>query len=152
LTTNKVAPAFGPGDHGTTFGGGPLACRIGLEFLRILEEENLLEQIVETGAFFKKQLQGLQSKFPFVKDVRGDGLMLGVELAFPGREIVNRCLEAGFIINCTHDTVLRLLPPYVITRKEINKFIKALDQIFAGIQTEQAAVAPNPPVQGEQAK
>jgi predicted acetylornithine/succinylornithine family transaminase len=153
LTTDKAAPTFGPGDHGTTFGGGPLTCRIGLEFLRIMEEENLLERIGETGAYFKKQLQGLQHKFPFVRDVRGEGLMLGVELAFPGREIVNRCLEAGFIINCTHDTVLRLLPPYLITRKEINKFIKALDQIFAGIQAEQAAAAPsNPPAQGEQAK
>jgi predicted acetylornithine/succinylornithine family transaminase len=149
LTTNQIAPTFGPGDHGTTFGGGPLACRIGIEFLRIMEEEGLLAHITETGAFFKQKLLELKSNYNFILDVRGEGLMLGVELDFPGREIVTRCLEAGFIINCTHDTVLRLLPPYIITKKEINKFIKALDKIFGDVQTARnAAMASSNPPEG----
>ena len=134
LTTNKIATTFGPGDHGTTFGGGPLACRVGFEFLKIMEDENLLEQITQTGKFFKARLLELKAKYPFVLDVRGEGLILGMELNFPCREIVNRCLEAGFIINCTADRVLRFLPPYVITKKEINRFIRALDRILSEVR------------------
>jgi acetylornithine/N-succinyldiaminopimelate aminotransferase len=134
LTTSKIAAAFGPGDHGTTFGGGPLACRVGFEFLKIIEEEHLLKQINQTGEFFKQRLQELKAAYPFVLDVRGEGLILGMELSFPCREIVNRCLEAGFIINCTADRVLRFLPPYIITKKEINRFIKALDRIFSEVK------------------
>lgn len=141
LTSDKIASTFGPGDHGTTFGGGPLACRVGFEFIKILQEEKLLEHIAETGAFFKEKLSGLKAKYPFVTDVRGEGLILGAELTFPCREIVNRCLEAGFIINCTSDKVLRFLPPYIITRKEISKFIKALDRIFSEVQ---ASMTENP--------
>jgi predicted acetylornithine/succinylornithine family transaminase len=133
LTTDRVAPTFGPGDHGTTFGGGPLACRVGFEFLKILQEDHLLKQIATTGDFFKERLLGLKAKYPFVLDVRGEGLILGMELSFPGREVVNRCLEAGFIINCTADKVLRFLPPYIITKKEISKFIKALDKILSEV-------------------
>jgi acetylornithine/N-succinyldiaminopimelate aminotransferase len=134
LTTNKIAATFGPGDHGTTFGGGPLACRVGFEFLKIMEDESLLEQITQTGKFFKARLLELKAKYPFVLDVRGEGLILGMELNFPCREIVNRCLEAGFIINCTADRVLRFLPPYVITKKEINRFIRALDRILSEVR------------------
>jgi len=142
LTLDKFAPTFGPGDHGTTFGGGPLACRVGLEFLKILQEENLLERTAELGEYFKEKLLGLKAKYPFITDVRGEGLILGAELTFPCREIVNRCLEAGFIINCTSDKVLRFLPPYVITKKEINRFIKALDKIFQEVQVEAPASHP----------
>jgi acetylornithine/N-succinyldiaminopimelate aminotransferase len=149
LTTDKVASTFGPGDHGTTFGGGPLACRVGLEFLKIMEEEDLLTSIRETGEFFKQKLSGLKEKHVCVLDVRGEGLMLGMELAFPGREVVNRCLEAGFIINCTHDTVLRFLPPYTISKKEISKFIKVLDGILTDFQASQTANTTAPAAQGE---
>jgi len=134
LTTDRIASTFGPGDHGTTFGGGPLACRVGFEFLKVMEEENLLDRITQTGEFFKEQLLKLKAKYPFVLDVRGEGLILGMELSFPCREVVNRCLVAGFIINCTADSVLRFLPPYIITRKEINRFVKALDRILSEVQ------------------
>lgn len=133
LTTNRVAPTFGPGDHGTTFGGGPLACRLGFEFLRIMEEDNLLAEIQEKGDYFKSKLVSLKEKYSFVTDVRGEGLMLGMQLDFPCREVVNRCLEAGFVINVTSENVLRFLPPYVISKKEIAKFIKALDKILGEI-------------------
>jgi acetylornithine/N-succinyldiaminopimelate aminotransferase len=134
LTTGQIGAAFGPGDHGTTFGGGPLACRVGFEFLKIMEEEKLLERIAQIGNFFKERLLALKAKHSFVLDVRGEGLILGMELSFPCREIVNRCLEAGFIINCTADRVLRFLPPYIITKKEISKFIKALDLILSEVK------------------
>jgi acetylornithine/N-succinyldiaminopimelate aminotransferase len=134
LTSSQIALTFGPGDHGTTFGGGPLACRIGIEFLRIMQDENLLSYIAETGDFFKEKLQALKEKYAFICEVRGEGLILGMELAFPCREIVNQCLEAGFIINCTSERVLRFLPPYIITKKEINRFIKALDKILSGVK------------------
>jgi predicted acetylornithine/succinylornithine family transaminase len=142
LTTDRVAPTFGPGDHGTTFGGGPLACRLGFEFIKIMEEENLLAEIRDKGAYFKSKLLALKEKHAFVTDVRGEGLMLGMQLDFPGRDIVNRCLEAGFVINVTSENVLRLLPPYVISKKEISKFIKALDRIFSEVAASRAAPSP----------
>ena len=110
-----------------------MACRVGFEFLKILKEDHLLKQIATTGDFFKERLLGLKARYPFVLDVRGEGLILGMELSFPGREVVNQCLEAGFIINCTADKVLRFLPPYIITKKEISKFIKALDKILSEV-------------------
>jgi acetylornithine/succinyldiaminopimelate/putrescine aminotransferase len=137
-----VAPTFGPGDHGTTFGGGPLACRLGFEFVKILQEEELLEDIREKGDYFETKLLMLKEKYSFIVDVRGEGLMLGMQLDFPARDIVNRCLEAGFIINVTSDNVLRFLPPYIITKKEIGKFIKALDQIFSEVAKERAEGVP----------
>jgi acetylornithine/N-succinyldiaminopimelate aminotransferase len=142
LTTDKVAPTFGPGDHGTTFGGGPLACRLGYEFIKIMEEENLLTEIRDKGAYFKSKLLALKQKYMFVVDVRGEGLMLGMQLDFPCRDIVNRCLEAGFVINVTSENVLRFLPPYIISKKEISRFIKALDKIFS--EVAQSQVAPSP--------
>ena len=125
LLKEAVAGAIKAGEHGTTFGGGPLACRASLEYFKILEEDHLLEYIQETGAYFLERLEELKS-LPVVKEVRGAGLMLAVELSIPGKDIVKRLLEEGFIINCTHDTVLRFLPPFVITKKQIDKFLKAL--------------------------
>jgi acetylornithine aminotransferase/acetylornithine/N-succinyldiaminopimelate aminotransferase len=129
LLKEKIASAIHPGEHGTTFGGGPLACRASLEYFKIIEEENLLEYVRETGDRFRKLLEELR-ELPVVKEVRGRGLMLAVELKVPGKEIVKQLLEQGYIINCTHDTVLRFLPPFVITPKQIAKFVKALRAIL----------------------
>ncbi len=141
VTTDRIAPTFGPGDHGTTFGGGPLSCRVGFEFLKVMQEEGMLEKIRELGDYFKSKLLSLKDRHSFVKEVRGEGLILGMELTFPCREVVNRCLEAGYIINVTSDNVLRFLPPYVITKKEICKFIQALDRIFT--ELDPAQFSPN---------
>jgi acetylornithine/succinyldiaminopimelate/putrescine aminotransferase len=146
VTTDRIAPTFGPGDHGTTFGGGPLSCRVGFEFLKVMQEEGMLEKIRELGDYFKSKLLSLKDKYPFVKEVRGEGLILGMELSFPCREVVNRCLEAGYIINVTSDNVLRFLPPYVISKKEIAKFIQALDRIFK--ELDPAQFSPNHPSAG----
>ena len=143
LTSDRIAPTFGPGDHGTTFGGGPLACRLGMEFLKVMEDDDLLAQIREKGNFFKSKLEALKAKYQFVTDVRGEGLMLGMQLEFPAREIVNRCLEAGFVINVTSDNVLRFLPPYIISEKQITKFSKALDKIFSEVPASGEPGAPN---------
>jgi acetylornithine/succinyldiaminopimelate/putrescine aminotransferase len=125
LLTEKVAAAIKPGQHGTTFGGGPLACRASLEYFKILEEDNLLEHVRKVGAYFKERLQELAG-LPIVQEVRGEGLMLALDLKIPGKDIVKQLLEQGFILNCTHETVLRMLPPFIITEKQIDKFIRAL--------------------------
>ena len=129
LLSEKVAAAIQVGQHGTTFGGGPLACRASLEYFKILEEEKVLERVSIIGAYFKKRLEELKD-LPVVKEVRGEGLMLAVELKISGKEIVKQLLAEGFIINCTHETVLRMLPPFVITEKQIDKFIRALRPVL----------------------
>src|SRR5438552_3982608 len=129
ILNEKVAAAIQPGQHGTTFGGGPLACRTSLEYFHILEDENLLERARTIGAYFKQRLEELKD-LPVVKDVRGEGLMLAVELKISGKEIVKQLLQQGFILNCTHETVLRLLPPFIITEKQIDKFVRALRPIL----------------------
>jgi acetylornithine aminotransferase/acetylornithine/N-succinyldiaminopimelate aminotransferase len=129
LLKEKVASAINAGEHGTTFGGGPLACRASLEYFKIIDEDDMLAYVRKTGEYFKGRLDELGS-LSVIKEVRGRGLMLAVDLNVPGKDIVKQLLEQGFIINCTHDTVLRFLPPFVITTKQIDKFVKALKAIL----------------------
>ncbi len=131
LLKEQVASAIKAGEHGTTFGGGPLACRASLEYFKIIEDEKLLNHIKETGAYFKSRLEELKD-LPLVKEVRGVGLMLAIELTVPGKDYVRKMMERGFIINCTHETVLRFLPPFIITEKQIDKLIRALREVLAG--------------------
>jgi predicted acetylornithine/succinylornithine family transaminase len=131
LATDKAAQAFTPGVHGSTFGGNPLACAAGLASLEALLEDNIIIQNVEAlGAHFMGGLRSLQAKYPFIKDVRGQGLLIGMELDFEGREIVTECLKQGFLINCTVNTVLRFMPPLIISEEEIDQLVDALDGIF----------------------
>lgn len=127
LTTNRVASGMHPGMHGTTFGGGPLACAVAIEFLRVLDK--LLTQIEKTGEYFVSQLHELRFKHSSVKEVRGMGLMLGMEIdsADTAKSVVKQLLDRGILINRTHDTVLRFLPPYIITKKHVDEVIRALD-------------------------
>jgi acetylornithine/N-succinyldiaminopimelate aminotransferase len=129
LLKQHVADAIQIGHHGTTFGGGPLACRASIEYFNVLEEDEMLTRVREVGEYFLKRLEELRT-LPVVKEVRGDGLMLAVELKIPGKEIVKQLLEQGFILNCTHETVLRLLPPFVIKEKQIDKFMRALKSVL----------------------
>jgi acetylornithine/N-succinyldiaminopimelate aminotransferase len=128
LANEKAASAIGPGMHGSTFGGGALACRVALEFLDIMEE--LLPSIRQVGAYFRGRLEGLAGKFSFLKEVRGAGLMLGVEMTVPGKQMVLDAMAEGLLINCTHDTVLRFLPPYIITEREVDTAIGALEKVL----------------------
>ena len=128
----KAAAAIKPGMHGTTFGGGPLACRVALEFLDILED--LLPAIQRVGGYFHVMLNELARKHTFVKEVRGFGLMLGVELTIPGKQLVLDAMAEGLLINCTHDTVLRFLPPYIATEKEVDQAVKILGKLFSKVK------------------
>ena len=128
VANEKAAATIGPGMHGSTFGGGPFACRVALEFLDILEE--LLPSIRNNGAYFRMKLEELQRHVPFIKEVRGHGLMIGVQLDIPGKQLVLDAIAQGLLMNCTHDTVLRFLPPYIITQKEIDTAIAKLKKIF----------------------
>ena len=129
LTTDKIASAFHAGDHGTTFGGNPLASAAGNAVLDILAGENLAANAAARGEYLMAELKKLQGKYPsLIKEVRGYGLMIGMELTVPGRDIVNRCLEAGAIINCTAGTVLRFVPPLNITNNHIDELIVILDK------------------------
>jgi acetylornithine/N-succinyldiaminopimelate aminotransferase len=128
LANDKAAAAIKPGMHGTTFGGGPLACRVGLEFMEILE--GLLPDIQRVGDYFRARLTELAGKHAVIREVRGFGLMVGVELAVPGKQLVLDAMAAGLLINCTHDTVLRFLPPYIVTEKEVDQAVKILGKLF----------------------
>lgn len=128
VTNEKAAASIGPGMHGSTFGGGPLACRLAIEFLDILDE--LLPSIRSTGAYFRMRLTELQHHHQFIKEVRGHGLMIGVDLDIPGKQIVLDALADGMLINCTHDTVLRFLPPYILTEREVDIAVGKLARIF----------------------
>ena len=132
IANDRAAAAIKPGMHGTTFGGGPLACRVALEFLDILD--GLMPHIQETGGYFHVELSALARKYGFVKEVRGFGLMLGMELTVPGKQLVLDAMKEGLLINCTHDTVLRFLPPYTVTAKEIDRAVKVLGKLFGRLK------------------
>ncbi len=130
LTTDHVASGMHPGMHGTTFGGGPLACAVAIEFLRQLDR--LLGDVSKLGKYFVGRLEELQSQHSEIKDVRGIGLMLAIDLdsADTAKAVVSELLAQGILINRTHDTVLRFLPPYIIEKKHIDEVVNALDRAF----------------------
>jgi len=136
IANDRAAAAIKSGMHGTTFGGGPLACRVALEFLDILD--GLMPNIQKAGGYFHIELNNLARKYGFVKEVRGFGLMLGMELSIPGKQLVLDAMKEGLLINCTHDTVLRFLPPYTVTEKEIDKAVKVLGKLFAKVTEPRA--------------
>jgi acetylornithine/N-succinyldiaminopimelate aminotransferase len=142
LAREHVAAAFSAGMHGTTFGGGPLACRVALEFLDVVEQNNLLEHVNTVGDYFHRSLMELKHHFPFVSDVRGRGLMLAIELEFPTRSIVLEALQAGLLVNSTHDTALRFLPPFIATEQDVDHAVRILHRILAsgGFQQEISGV------------
>jgi len=142
LTSEAVAQQVSPGLHGTTFGGGPLACATALEFLSIIEDEKLLENIRERSAELREGLSALAAKFPFIREIRGEGLMIGIELSIDGAPFVQQAMLKGLLINCTHDFTLRLLPPFLVTRAQVRQFLRLLEQLF--VTTPQKAAAPEP--------
>jgi acetylornithine/N-succinyldiaminopimelate aminotransferase len=131
LTNEAVASRVSPGMHGTTFGGGPLACAAALEFLNTVEEAKLLENVRARGADLREGLAKLASKFDFIREIRGEGLILGVELSVEGGPFVAEAMKQGLLINCTHDFTLRLLPPFIITRAQVREFLKIFESVLA---------------------
>jgi len=135
IVTEEVAHAFKPGDHGTTFGGNPLACAAANVVLDTIPKPEFLNNIVEVGNYFMTRLLDLQKKYPeLISDVRGKGLILGVELSnknkLKGVEIVNECMKRGAIINCTVGKVLRFVPPLIINKSHVDEVVNILDDVL----------------------
>jgi acetylornithine aminotransferase/acetylornithine/N-succinyldiaminopimelate aminotransferase len=133
LCTDAAAKAFTPGMHGTTFGGGPLACAVAIAVIDTIKRDNLLDHIREVGEFFHAELSRLATRHDFIVDVRGKGLMLGLELncAELAQQVATQMMERHIIINRTSETVLRFLPPYLLERSHVESAIGALDAIFS---------------------
>lgn len=131
LTREEVAQSFTPGTHAATFGGNPLSAAAGVAALRATLEDGILENCQQASQYFLEKLKGLQKKYSFIIDVRGKGLMIGVELNCEGKEVVAQCLRKGLLINCTNEKVLRFVPPLIIKKPEIDRLIAALEEIFS---------------------
>jgi acetylornithine/N-succinyldiaminopimelate aminotransferase len=130
LAKEEFASAISPGQHGTTFGGGPLACRVALEFLAIVEEEGLLENVNKVGAYLQQELKAVAEKSAAAKEVRGRGFIQGINLEIPARPIVDAALAEGVLFNSTHDTVVRFLPPFLLEEKHVDKGIRVLKKLL----------------------
>jgi acetylornithine aminotransferase/acetylornithine/N-succinyldiaminopimelate aminotransferase len=143
LASEKVSQCIHPGMHGTTFGGGPLACAVALQLLTILEKQKLLRHIQSTGDYLLTQLKDLHHKHDGVKEVRGLGLMIGMEMetADLAKVVVKQMLERGVILNRTDETVVRFLPPYLITQKHVDAAVRQLDQVLSKVGTPAAVAA-----------
>jgi acetylornithine aminotransferase/acetylornithine/N-succinyldiaminopimelate aminotransferase len=142
IANEKFASAFTPGMHGTTFGGGPLVCATALEFLTVVEEQKLLANVRERGAELRAGLEELAARFDFIREIRGEGLILGVDLAVDGAPYVEQSLRRGLLINCTHDHILRLLPPFIIRRRDVAEFLERFETVLA--RTKKPAANPAP--------
>jgi acetylornithine/N-succinyldiaminopimelate aminotransferase len=143
MAAGEAAKLFKQGSHGSTFGGNPLACAAGLETLAIIEDENLMHNAVEIGELIRGSVRERLSGVAGVKDVRGAGLMIGIELTVPCGEIVTRALEAGLLINVTADTVVRLLPPLIYTRENAQHVVdKLVPLIVEFLESRAASAAP----------
>ncbi|MBM4262282.1 MAG: acetylornithine transaminase [Deltaproteobacteria bacterium] len=133
LAREKVAKSFGPGSHASTFGGNPLACSAALAVMRTLITGGVLRSSIKTGKYFAHALEKFKDKFPFVRGVRGKGLILGLELDIEGAKIVDECMKEGLLLNCTAYKILRFVPPLTITNKEIDRGLAILERVLARI-------------------
>lgn len=130
VAKKEIADALSPGTHATTFGGSPLACAAALAVFEAIDKEKLLQNTVIAGSVLFKKLNELKKKHPMVKEVRGMGLMAGVELAIEGKSIYEECLNRKLLINCTQENVLRLMPPLVVREKEIDRAVQILEEVL----------------------
>ncbi len=130
LAKEEFATAISPGQHGTTFGGGPLACRVALEFLAIVEDEKLLDNVNKVGAYLQQELKIVAEKSAAAKEVRGRGFIQGLNLEIPARPIVDAALAEGVLFNSTQDTVLRFLPPFLLQEKHVDKGMRVLKKLL----------------------
>jgi acetylornithine/N-succinyldiaminopimelate aminotransferase len=130
VVKKEIADILGPGMHASTFGGSPLVCKAALAVLKAIQEEKLLTNTQKMGDYLFARLNELKNKYSLIKDVRGLGLMAGMELNIEGKAIVEKCIENGLLINCTHDKVLRLMPALNVTKKEIDKAVGILDNVL----------------------
>jgi acetylornithine/N-succinyldiaminopimelate aminotransferase len=134
IASERFASAFTPGVHGTTFGGGPLACATALEFLRVTTQPRMLANIRRRSRQLRSGIRALARRCDFIREVRGEGLILGVELSIPGAPIVQAAFAQRLLINCTHENVLRLLPPFVITRRDVEDFLSRFEVALLAVR------------------
>ncbi len=144
LTTEVVSAHVSTGMHGTTFGGGPLVCATALEFLKTIEDEKLLESIRSRDAQIREGLATLAKKFAFIREIRGEGLLLGVELSVEGAPFVTEAMNRGLLMNCTHDYTLRFLPPFIVTRAQVREFLRILELVFTTVSRGISAAESRP--------
>ena len=136
LSTDQVGAAFGPGSHATTFGGTPLATAVSKAVLTSLLQDGWIENARLMGEYFREKLENLAGKYPFIRDVRGAGLIVGVELEGSAAPVVEACRKEGFLIIAAHEKVLRFVPPLIVQKNEIDLLVDALDRIFAGMNNK----------------
>ena len=130
LAKEKVAAAFVPGSHGSTFGGNPLACAAACAALQTILDEGIIENSRETGAYFLAKLRDLKQKHPIIGEVRGKGLMIGMVMGAPCADIVTKCMERGLLINCTNENILRFVPPLILTKHDVDGAVEILDGVL----------------------
>jgi len=131
LAREEFAASFVPGLHGSTFGGGPLTCATGLTFLDTVEKKHLLANVRARGAELKTGLKKMAAKFDFIREVRGEGLIIGIDLDVDGAPYVAEALKQGLLINCTHDHILRLLPPFILTAQQVKEGLSKIESVLA---------------------
>lgn len=132
LTTDRVASAFEPGTHASTFGGNPLGMAAGIAVLRALLEDGIMDNCREVGAYLRERLGELKEKHYMIQEIRGMGLMVGMNLTVDGAAVVRRCLEKGLLINCAGEHILRFVPPLTITREDVDRAVEILDEALEG--------------------
>ena len=135
VAREECAEALSPGTHGSTFGGNPLLAAAAVAAMKVLLEDRTIDNCVAMGDYLRTRLEQLEEKYPFITNVRGRGLMLGMELTIDGGSIVKTALEHGLLINCTVGKVLRFVPPLIVNEEEIDQMIKILDEIFSELET-----------------
>lgn len=133
LTKDKFAGAFVPGAHASTFGGNPLATTAAISVIETIKKEKVLENCTIVGGYLLNRLKELMNSFDFITDVRGLGLLIGMELTFDAGDIVKNCMDKGLLINYTNGNILRFIPPLIVTENEVDVLVKTLEDIFMGI-------------------
>ncbi len=146
LANNAVAAYVSSGLHGTTFGGGPLVCAVALEFLKIIESERLLANVRNRGEELRAGLQSLAGKFDFIREIRAEGLMIGIQLSIEGAALVAEAVKQGLLINCTHEYIIRLLPPFIVTSAQVREFLKKFEAVLAVVSANPISAEAKAPV------
>lgn len=131
MANTRIAEAFNPGDHGSTFGGNPLGCAAAKAAIEVLLDENLVSKSKEMGNYLQKKLEELKSKYSFIQEIRGCGLLIGIELTIDCADVVKKACEKGVLVNCTAGKVIRLAPPLIINMTQVDKVVNVLDEVFA---------------------
>ena len=130
LVKKEIADILGQGTHASTFGGGCVICKAALAVLKAIQKERLLDKAKSSGEYLITQLNSLKNKYPIIADIRGKGLMIGIELQSRAKEVVKHCIERGLLINCTHEKILRLMPALNVTKRQIDQAVSVLDEVF----------------------